>query len=136
MGGRGGSGMGSAHGGAGFKIPTLTGSEKQVSWATDILKNPYDTMVANAKMLEKQAIDLEKTKKGYGDEFREQASAFKAAQQRYTAEIANLVKMFPNGMKASEIIDKKSGIKAIANTILAAEYKKRPRLKSFIPLKF
>lgn len=63
MGGRGGPGMGSAHGGAGFKIPTLTGSEKQVSWATDILKNPYDTMVANAKMLEKQA-DIVKRRKG------------------------------------------------------------------------
>lgn len=136
MGGRGGAGMGGSSGGEGFKLPTLTGSEKQVSWATDILRNPYDMMEANAKRFEKQADDLDKTKKGYGDEFRDEASAFKAAKQRYAAEIATLVKMFPNGMKASEVIDKKSGIKTIATNILADEYKKRPRLSGFIPHKF
>lgn len=133
MGGRGSSGGG---GGGGFKAPTLTGSEKQVSWATDILRNPYDTMAANAKRFEKQANDLDKTKKGYGSEFREESSAFKAAQKRYASEISNLSKLYPNGMKASDIIDKRGGIKAIASNILADEYKKRPNLRSHIPLKF
>lgn len=130
MGGRGSSGGG---GGGGFKTPTLTGSEKQVSWATDILRSPYDTMEARAKSYEKQANSFDKIKKGNGENERQVASAYKSAQKRYAAEISNLPKMNPNGMKASDIIDKRSGINAIANNIIADEFKKRPALKYEIP---
>lgn len=130
MGGRGSSGGGS---GGGFKAPTLTGSEKQVAWATDILRSPYDTMAARAKSYEKQANSFDKMKKGNGDSERQEAAAYKAAQKRYSAEISNLKRMNPSGMKASQIIDKRAGINAIANNIIAEEYKKRPALKYRTP---
>lgn len=128
MGGRGKTG-----GGGGFKAPTLTGSEKQVSWATDILRSPYDTMATRAKSYEKQANSFDKMKEGSGDSERQEAEAYKAAQKRYAAEISVLQKMNPNGMKASDIIDKRGGINAIANNIIADEYKKRPALKYRTP---
>lgn len=130
MGGRGSSGGG---GGSGFKAPTLTGSEKQVAWATDILRSPYDTMMARAKSYEKQADSFDKIKKGDGDLERQEAAVYKAAQRRYAAEISNLKRMNPGGMKASQIIDKRAGINAIANNIIADEYKKRPALKYRVP---
>lgn len=130
MGGRGSSGGG---GGGGFKVPTLTGSEKQVSWATDILRSPYDTMAARAKSYEKQANSFDKMKKGNGDSERQEAEAYKVAQKRYAAEISGLQKMKPSGMKASDIIDRRGSINAIANNIIADEYKKRPALKYRIP---
>ena len=123
MGGRGGAGGGGGSGG--FKTPTLTGSEKQVSWATDILRRPYDTMASMAKSYEKQADAFDKVKKGNGDAERQEAAAYKAAQKRYAAEVSNLQKMNPGGMKASQIIDKRAGINAIANNIIKDEYKKR-----------
>lgn len=132
MGGRGSTG-GSSGGGGGIKLPELKGSEKQVSWATDILRSPYDTMEARAKSYEKQANSFDKIKKGNGENERQVASAYKSAQKRYAAEISNLPKMNPNGMKASDIIDKRSGINAIANNIIADEFKKRPALKYEIP---
>lgn len=126
MGGRGSSG---GVGGGGFKTPTLTGSEKQIAWATDILRSPYDTMTARAKSYEKQANFFGKIKKGNGDSESQEAAAYKAAQKRYAAEISNLKRMNPGGMKASQIIDNRTGINAIANNIIADEYKKRPALK-------
>lgn len=131
MGGRGGAGGGG--GGGGFKAPTLTGSEKQVAWATDILRSPYDTMAARAKSYEKQADSFDKIKKGNGDSERQEAKAYKAAQKRYAAEVSSLQKMNPNGMKASDIIDKRGRINAIANNIIADEFKKRPALKYSTP---
>lgn len=87
MGGRGSS---SGGGGGGFKAPTLTGSEKQVAWATDILRSPYDTMAARAKSYEKQANSFDKMKKGNGDLERQEAAVYKAAQKRYAAGDADI----------------------------------------------
>lgn len=50
MGGRGSSG-GSGGSGGSVRMPTLTGSEKQVSWATDI----RDTALSNADLIVKNA---------------------------------------------------------------------------------
>lgn len=130
MGGRGSSG---GVGVGGFKTPTLTGSEKQVAWATDILRSPYDTMATRAKSYEKQANSFDKMKKGSGDAERQEAEAYKAAQKRYAAKVSGLQKMNPNGMKAKDIIDNRGGINASANNIIADEYRKRPALKYRTP---
>lgn len=124
MGGRGSSGRGAGTGG-GFKLPTLSGSEKQVSWAKDILTHPYDIMGSWAKSFERQADAFDKGGKGYGDEERQTADAYKAAQKRYAQEVKSLGKMFPSGMKASQIIDMKPRINDMANYIIKDEYKKR-----------
>lgn len=98
-------------------------------------ENPYDEMVARAKHHEKQADAFDKRKKGNGDTERQMSEAYKAAQKRYSAEISNLQKMSPGGMKASQIIDQRWGINIIANNIIADEYKKRPALKYYTPNK-
>ena len=109
MGGRGSSSGGAGTGG-GFKLPALSGSEKQVSWA---------------KSFERQANAFDKGGKGYGDAERQTADAYKAAQKRYAQEVKSLGKMFPSGMKASQIIDMKPRINDMANYIIKDEYKKR-----------
>ena len=121
MGGRGSSGSGAG----GFKLPALSGSEKQVSWAKDILTHPYDIMGSWAKSFAKQAAAFDKGGKGDGDAERQTADAYKAAQKRYAQEVKSLGKMFPSGMKASQIIDMKPRINDMANYIIKDEYKKR-----------
>lgn len=92
MGGRGSSGSGAGTGG-GFRLPTLSGSEKQVSWAKDILTHPYNIMGSYAKAFERQADAFDKGGKGYGDAERQTADAYKAAQKRYAQEVKSLGKM-------------------------------------------
>lgn len=118
--GRGGSGRSGA--GVGLKMPTLSGSEKQISWAKDILKSPYDMLGKNAEIKEKEASAFDRaSSNGHGgDRERSEAAAMRAAQKRYAKEVSTL----PD-MAASAIIDKRSGLKAVANNILQDEYKKR-----------
>lgn len=98
----------------------MTGTEKQISYATDILTNPYATMGANAKLRDRTAALLDKTSKKAGDRERKVADAFRAAQKRWAAETAKL----PD-MPASKIIEKRSALDRIAYNILRDEYKKR-----------
>ena len=116
---------GATRGAAKLVMPELSGSEKQVSWATDILRSPFDTMGLRAKSLEKNADVFDKTKKGSGERERKEADAYKAAQRRYAQEVENLKKQFPSGMKASQVIFEKGRINTIANRIIQDEYKKR-----------
>lgn len=133
MGGRGGAGGGKgggrvggssrpagSGGGVTLRLPALSGSEKQISWAKDILSNPYETMGARVKSFERMADAFDKGGKGYGDKERTEADAYKAAQKRYAEEIGKL-----KDMKASQIIDQRSGINTIANNIIKDEYRKR-----------
>lgn len=121
MGGRGGRG-GAKKNGGGLKIPMLSGSEKQVSWANDILKTPYDMLGKNAEAKEKEAAAFDKaSSSGHGgDRERSEAAAMRAAQTRYAKEVSSLP-----SMAASAIIDKRNALKEVANNILKDEYKKR-----------
>lgn len=56
MGGNGSSGGVKA--GGGVKIPELTGTEKQVAWAKDILTNPHASMLATAKLQRERAKSM------------------------------------------------------------------------------
>lgn len=122
MGGRGGAGSnrGSSREGRTLKLPTMTGSEKQVSWAKEILESPYKTLGSIADSYEKQAEAFDRTSKNGGARERKEADAYRAAQSRYAAEISKL----PD-MKANVIIDRRAAIKDIANNMLKDEYKKR-----------
>lgn len=62
-------------GGVTLRLPALSGSEKQISWAKDILSNPYETMGARAKSFERMADSFDKGGKGYGDKERTEADA-------------------------------------------------------------
>lgn len=111
--------VGGSDGVSALRLPALSGSEKQVSWAKDILINPYETMGLRAKSYEKMADAFDKGGNGYGNQERTAAEAYKAAQSRYAEEIGKL-----EDMKASQIIDQRSGINTIANNIIKDEYRK------------
>nr|DAG60010.1 MAG TPA: hypothetical protein [Caudoviricetes sp.]DAL02678.1 MAG TPA: hypothetical protein [Caudoviricetes sp.] len=121
MGGNGSSGGVKA--GGGVKIPELTGTEKQVAWAKDILTNPHASMLATAKLQRERAkkYDKQSTTGRGGDASRAEAEACEAAAKRYQKEVSGL----PKSMKAKDIIDKRYGIETLANAIVSDEYKKR-----------
>lgn len=125
MGGRGSTGIGGTGKSKPLSLPTLSGSEKQVAWANDILTTPYEIMGKRVVNYTKQAETFEKGGKGWGDKERLIAAAYKAAQSRYAAEVSGLAKSFPGGMRASQIIDKQSALRTLANKIIEDEYKKR-----------
>lgn len=119
MGGRGGAGGGSGGERIGIKLPQILGSEKQINWAKDILTDPYKTFEMNEKLRRSQSIGRPKT-----DEIRMWADAYNAAKKRYADEIANLSKMFPSGMKAGDIIDRRDGLSSMAKAIYKDELDK------------
>ncbi len=125
MGGRGSSG-GAGGGGAGIKLPKILGSEKQINWAKDILTDPYTTFDMNEKLRRSQSVGRPKT-----DEIRMWADAYNAAKKRYADEIANLSKMFPSGMKAGDIIDRRDGLSSMAKAIYKDELDKLRRKYGF-----
>lgn len=127
MGGRG-SKSGS-NGGGRLSLPEISGTEKQVSWAKDILTNPHETMLANAKLNEKRRAEVIKKsgKAKSGNDYKQEADAYAAAGKRYKAEIAKL----PKSMKASQIIDRRDFITNVAETIINDEFKKRKIASSF-----
>ena len=118
MGGRGSSG-GAGGERVGIKLPQILGSEKQINWAKDILTDPYTTFEMNEKLRRSQSIGRPKT-----DEIRMWADSYSAAKKRYADEIANLSKMFPDGMKAGEIIDRRDGLNSMSKAIYKDELEK------------
>ena len=128
MGGRGSSGGAGGAGGerVGIKLPQILGSEKQINWAKDILTDPYTTFEMNEKLRRSQSVGRPKT-----DEIRMWADAYSAAKKRYADEIANLSKMFPNGMKARDIIDRRDGLSSMAKAIYKDELDKLRRKYGF-----
>ena len=82
-------------------MPTLYGSEKQVSWAKEILEATYKTLGSIADSREKQAAAFDKASPNGGARERKEADAYRTAQSRYAAEISKL----PD-MKANAIIDR------------------------------
>ena len=59
------------------------------------------------------------------------ADAYNAAKKRYADEIANLSKMFPSGMKAGDIIDRRDGLSSMAKAIYKDELDKLRRKYGF-----
>lgn len=121
MGGNG--SKGGVKAGGGVKIPELTGTEKQVAWAKDILTNPHASMRATAKLERERAkkYDKQSTTGHGGDDARTMAEACEAAAKRYQKEVSKL----PKAMKAKDIIDKRYSIESRAKAILDEECRKR-----------
>lgn len=115
MGGRGSS---SGRGG-GITLPHITGSERQVSWANDILRVPYQNLGSAAASHERIAKELGRN----GGRERDKANAYRAAQKRY----ADQVKDLGSGkeMSASQIIDRRFGFSKVAQNIAEDEFRKR-----------
>ena len=121
MGGRGGS-SGLNKSGKTFDVkslPALTGSEKQIEWASNIRKIALETVNANIKLAE------ERLRKYKGDPlFEEDLESYK--------EVGNqLIQIFQKFTKASDIIDKRnvlSSSKIVKTADDIRMYKKRKKM--------
>lgn len=94
MGGRGSSG-------GGFKMPSFTGSAKQVSWAKSIIQEGLDTIKRNI------ALETSRSQKssGYKAEAKKSIKAWKSVQKSLTSALsAGAGKEIP----ASRIIDRRN----------------------------
>lgn len=115
MGGRGGSG-GRTGGGSGFTAPAMTGSEKQVSYAKDIIENPYKNAMVHAQTSDRLAKLGLKSEKEY-------AAVYRAAASEYKSGVGAVVDML--GAKASAIIDKKSRFRTVMNALIDKHAKEK-----------
>lgn len=121
MGGRGSSGGGKGGGGGkavDAKMPELTGSAKQVSWAEDIRHNA----LANADSLVSQASDE------YGLDFPGGGRVSSASAKQVRSDIVNV---FQQVSSASAIIDKRGAfsMNQIRDAMYAAEASNRRKKK-------
>lgn len=79
-----------------IKIAKMTGSEKQVAWATDIITRPYTDMIRRIKIFEEQLHQPE------------HAAACRKAMATYREAYERASAMDPNMTIAARIIEKKS----------------------------
>lgn len=115
MGGRGSS---SVRGGE-ISLPRISGSKRQVSWANDILRTPYQNLGNAATTHERIAKALGSN----GASEREQASAYRAAQKRYADQVRDLGS--GKEVSANQIIDRRTVFSRIAQNITVDEFRKR-----------
>lgn len=121
MGGRGSSGGGS---GGGFKAPAMSGTEKQVAYARDILKRPYDNLGQAAAVADRNVKRFEATIPEDAKKYRGQAAAYRAAQKEYAKGVSEL--KAPSGqLSASMVIERKNRFGGIAEKIAESEFRKR-----------
>lgn len=110
MGGRGGSG--SRSGGGGFSAPSVTGSEKQKSWAKDIMENPHKILGSRASLSER-----------LGD--KKDAEIFRSAQKKYADAVGQVKNRAGDRFNAKWVIDQKGAFQSMAQQILQDEAKKK-----------
>ena len=110
MGGRGGSGGRS--GGGGFSAPSVTGSEKQKSWAKDIMENPHKILGSRASLSER-----------LGD--KKDAEIFRSAQRKYADAVGEVKNRAGDRFNAKWVIYQKGAFQSMAQQILQDEAKKK-----------
>ncbi len=121
MGGRGGS---STRGTESFYSPQLSGSEKQVSWARDILREPYINAGYRANNYEQ--IN-KKTKGNSKSGWAQDAAAYRSAQKVYNENIKLLEKRFGGTIPAKTIIDRRFSFEGAMKDIIRKELDKQGR---------
>lgn len=119
MGGRGGSSTRSSES---FYSPQLSGSEKQVSWARDILREPY----INAGYRITKNLELNRqTNGGARSDFVVEAEAYRSAQKIYNEQIKLMEKRAGGTIPAKTIIDRRFSFKSAMEKIIFQELDKR-----------
>ncbi len=120
MGGRGSAG--GASGGIGraeeFSAPRMSGSEKQVAWATDILREPYAALDGAAKLHERIAKQLG----NHGGRELELAGAYRNAQNRYANQVKQLGEL---NLTARQVIERRTQFRGVARALAEDEFKRR-----------
>lgn len=127
MGGRGSAGgPGGSGGSRSFSAPTMSGSEKQVSWAKDIIETPYKNLGLRADGAATIARRLE-AGGGRADDYRAEESAYRAAQARYAEGMNSMARNTQGGLKASQVIERRGMFQQAANELAEEELRKRRR---------
>lgn len=111
MGGRGGSG-GGIGGSYGFSAPNVSGSDKQRSYAKDIMENPHKNLGYRASLSER-----------LGD--KKDAEIFRSAQRKYADAVGQVKNRAGDRFDAKWVIDQKGAFQSMAQQILQDEAKKR-----------
>lgn len=121
MGGRGGA---STRGSESFYSPQLSGSEKQVAWARDILREPYTNAGYSANSYERINREAKgNSRSGWAQD----AAAYRSAQKTYNEQIKLMEKRFGGTIPAKTIIDRRFSFKGAMEDIIRKELDKRGR---------
>lgn len=135
MGGRGSSGGGARVGAGGIaklKMPEITsGSEKQISWARDIIEKPYNDLLSRYRVEERlREADISIAKKQGRKPPKPSADyeASKAAVNRYASEVSKISSVpWAKMNDAKWIIDHRIQFSQMGKEILNEEQRKRRR---------
>lgn len=120
MGGRGSSGEGSRS----FSAPTMSGSEKQVSWAKDIIETPYRNLGQRAESAAIVARRFESTG-GKAADYRAEEAAYRSAQTEYARRVGELASRATGGLAASQVINKRNVFQTLADQIAQDQLRRR-----------
>lgn len=121
MGGRGGS---STRGMESFYSPQLSGSEKQVSWARDILREPYINAGYRANNYEQ--IN-KKNKRKFEKRMGARCGCLSVCAKVYNENIKLLEKRFGGTIPAKTIIDRRFSFEGAMKDIIRKELDKQGR---------
>lgn len=106
-----------------INLPELTGSEKQIAWAKDILVAPYERLCCLAEHNLHLADKFDQV--GGGNDYREDAAACTAAAGQYAAMLTASVSSLSAGISAVSIIESKTRYMSIARDLLRKELRAR-----------
>lgn len=123
MGGRGSSGNNK---GGSFSAPSMSGSEKQVAWAKDIIETPYLNLGLRAEGAATIAKRFERAV-GSAMGYRREEAAYRAAQARYAEVINTMARNASRGIRSGDIIDRRGAFQQAANELAEEELQKRRR---------
>lgn len=107
-----------------FSAPAMTGSERQVSWAKDIIETPYRNLGQKAET----AATIAKRFEGSGvsaADYRAEESAYRSAQREYARQVNDLANRAPGGLTASQVIDRRGVFQTLANQISEEQLRRR-----------
>ena len=118
MGGRGSSGVGVGRNSAvAFSAPGMSGTARQVEYATDILKNPYNSLTAQIEFNSRMAKNFN------GGKYKTIVSALQTARNDYANQVSKLGSAVPN-LSASMVISRRSGFFETARNLARRELSK------------
>lgn len=93
-----------------IKLAKMTGSEKQIAWATDIITNPYNIALKNAESLRAQLETYPSPR--YELEIKIWQEAAKIYKEEYETAAAYMT-------RASQVIDLRNTFPVLMNRILS-----------------
>lgn len=103
MGGRGGSGLGTASKASGWKLPEFVGSEKQAAWAKDIAEAAFKNLDLMQSHIEKMVSQY-----GFRDDGTDAASGYTTREIKEVRKMLQSVFEQPEMKSAKNVIDRRN----------------------------